>query len=113
MTSESLGEMLKGDSADKSAGKFLLVLMGGQADTSSVRRRGSRTPIGASGNFYSLLSCTHQPIQLCRDIGYWGPMPDPPGKNVAHLNCVTALVCNTAAVTAVGDPITAKGSIKR
>ena len=50
MTSERLGEMFKGDSADTCAGKFPLVLMGGRADTSSVRRRGARTPIGASGN---------------------------------------------------------------
>jgi hypothetical protein len=50
MTSEKLEEMLKGDSADTRAEKFLLVSMGGQADTSSVRRRGARTPISASGN---------------------------------------------------------------
>ena len=49
MTSERLGEMFKGDSADMCAGKFPLVSMGGRADTSSVRRRGARTPIGASG----------------------------------------------------------------
>ena len=45
MISESLGEMFKGDSADT------FVSMGGQADTSSVRRWGARTTIGASGNF--------------------------------------------------------------
>ena len=49
MTSERLGEMFKGDSADTCGGKFPLVSMGGRADTSSVRRRGARTPIGASG----------------------------------------------------------------
>ena len=32
MTSEGLGEMFKGDSADMCAGKFSLVSMGGQAD---------------------------------------------------------------------------------
>jgi hypothetical protein len=37
-----LGEVFKGDSADMCAGKFPLVSMGG-------RRRGARTPIGASG----------------------------------------------------------------
>ena len=47
MTSERLVEMFKGDSADICAGKFPLVSMGGRADTSSVRRRGARTPIGA------------------------------------------------------------------
>ena len=49
MTSERLEEMFKGDSADTCGGKFPLVSMGGRADTSSVRRRGARTPIGASG----------------------------------------------------------------
>ena len=56
MTSKRLGEMFKGDSADMCAGKFPLVLMGGPADTSSVRRRGARTPIGASGNSAMLSS---------------------------------------------------------
>ena len=37
MTSDRLGEMFKGDSADMCAGKFLLVLIGGRAETSSVR----------------------------------------------------------------------------
>ena len=32
MTSEGLGEMFEGDSADMCAGKFPLVSMGGQAD---------------------------------------------------------------------------------
>ena len=43
--------MFEGDSADMCAGKFPLVSMGGRVDPSSVRRRGVRTPIGASGNF--------------------------------------------------------------
>ena len=42
MTSEGLGEMFEGDSADTCAGKFTLVPMGGRA--------GARTHIGASGN---------------------------------------------------------------
>ena len=42
--------MFKGDSADMCAGKFPLVSIGGRTDTSSVRRRGARNPIGASGN---------------------------------------------------------------
>jgi hypothetical protein len=32
MTSEGLGKMFEGDSADTGAGKFPLVLMGGQAE---------------------------------------------------------------------------------
>jgi hypothetical protein len=51
MTSERMEETFKGDPADTRTGKFPLVSMGGRADTSSVRRRGMRTPIGASGNF--------------------------------------------------------------
>ena len=46
--------MFKVDSADMCAGKFLLVSMGGRANPSSVCRRGTRTPIGASGNFLRL-----------------------------------------------------------
>ena len=53
MTLEGLGEVFKGDSADTCAGKFSLVSMGGQADPSSVCKRGARTPIGASGNYLS------------------------------------------------------------
>jgi hypothetical protein len=49
MTSEGLGEMFESDSADMCGGKFSLVSMGGRADPLSMRRRGARTPIGASG----------------------------------------------------------------
>jgi hypothetical protein len=48
MTFERLGEMFIGDSADTCVVKLPLVLMGGRADRSSVRRRVARTPIGAS-----------------------------------------------------------------
>ena len=57
MTSERLGEMLKGDSADTFAGKFPLVLVGGRADPSSMCRQGARTPIGANGNFQIAFEC--------------------------------------------------------
>ena len=50
MTSERLGRCLKVTLQKCVPGKFPLVSMGGRADTSSVRRRGVRTPIGASGN---------------------------------------------------------------
>ena len=56
MTSERLGEMFKGDSADMCTKQILLVSMGEQADLSSVHRRGARTPIGASENY--LLNCS-------------------------------------------------------
>ena len=51
MTSEGLGEMFEGDSADMYAGKFPLVSMGGRAEGLTCADQGVRTPIGASGNF--------------------------------------------------------------
>ena len=50
MTSEGLGEMFEGDSADMCAGKFPLVLMGGRAEGLACADPGARTPIGNSGN---------------------------------------------------------------
>ena len=50
MTSEGLGEMLEGDSADMCAGKFPLVSMGGRAEGLACADPGAMTPIGASGN---------------------------------------------------------------
>ena len=50
MTSEGLGEMFEGDSADMCAGKFPLMLMGGQAEGLACVDPGTRTPIGVSGN---------------------------------------------------------------
>ena len=51
MTSEGLGEMFEGDSADMCDGKFSLMLMGGQAEGLVSADLGARTPIGVSGNF--------------------------------------------------------------
>jgi hypothetical protein len=50
MTSEGLGEMVEGDSADMCAGKFPLVLMGGRAEGLACADQGARTPFSASGN---------------------------------------------------------------
>ena len=50
MTSEGLGEMFEGDSADTCAGKFTLVSMRGRAEGLACEDTGARTPIGASGN---------------------------------------------------------------
>ena len=52
MTSEGLGEMFEGDSADMCAGKFPLVSMGGREEGLMCADPGARTPIGASGNFF-------------------------------------------------------------
>ena len=51
MTSEGLGEMFEGDSADMCAGKFPLVSMGGRAEGLACTDPGARTPIGVSGIF--------------------------------------------------------------
>ena len=51
MTSEGLGEMFEGDSADTCAGIFPLDSMGGRAEGLACADPGARTPIGASGNF--------------------------------------------------------------
>ena len=58
MTSEGLGEMFEGDSADMCAGKFPLMSMGGRAEGLGCRDPEARTPIGASGNF----TCGGSPI---------------------------------------------------
>ena len=50
MTSEGLGELFEGDSADMCAGKFLLVSMGGRVKGLVCADPGAITPIGASGN---------------------------------------------------------------
>ena len=55
MTSEGLGEMFEGDSADMCAGIFPLLSMGEQAEGLACADPGARTPIGASGN--SVMFC--------------------------------------------------------
>ena len=52
MTSEGLGEMFEGDSAETCGGKFPLVSMGGRAEGQACADPGARTPISASGNLY-------------------------------------------------------------
>ena len=53
MTSEGLGEMFEGDSADTCTGKFLLMSMGGQAEGLACADPEARTPISMSGNIVS------------------------------------------------------------
>ena len=50
MTSEGLGEMFEGDSADTCTGKFLHMSMGGRAEGLACADPEGRTPIGVSGN---------------------------------------------------------------
>ena len=54
MTSEGLGEMFEGDSADMCACNFLLMWIGGRAKGLACADPGARTPLGVSGNFPNL-----------------------------------------------------------
>ena len=59
MTSEGLGEMFEGDSADMCAGKFPLVSMGGRADRQACAD-GERGPPSARAEIFvvvALLKC--------------------------------------------------------
>jgi hypothetical protein len=66
MTSEGLGEMFEGDSADTCARKFPLVSMGGRAEGLTCADPGARTPIGASGigpsGAVQTVSDSHRPL---------------------------------------------------
>ena len=53
MTSEGLGEMFEGDSADMCAEKFPLVSIGGRAEGLACEDPEGMTPIGASENCLS------------------------------------------------------------
>ena len=53
MTSEGLGEVFKGDSADMCAGKFPLVSMGGRADRQACAD-GERGPPSARAEIFSM-----------------------------------------------------------
>ena len=50
MTSDGLGGMFEGDSADMCAGKIPLVLMGGRAEGIACADLVARTPISVNGN---------------------------------------------------------------
>ena len=58
MTSEGLGEMFEGDSADMCAKKNPLMSMGCRVEGLSCADPGARTPIGASG-INILFSCNN------------------------------------------------------
>ena len=53
MTSEGLGEMFEGDSADMGPRRITAHVDGGKSGGSSVRRPGSKGPVGASGILYN------------------------------------------------------------
>ena len=79
MTSEGLGEMFEGDSADTLTGKFPLVLMGGRVEGLACADPVARTPIGASGNSSCSLSLviwllfSHKNIKIPPEI-WWSPI---------------------------------------
>ena len=76
MTSEGLGEMFEGDSADTCARKFPLVLMGGRAEGLACADTGARTPIGASGNVgYLIISCQFWTLQVLHIDSLFLKMP--------------------------------------
>ena len=58
MTSEGLGEMFEGDSADTCAGKFTLVSMGGAERRVSRAQTQERGPPSALAEFFSIVSGT-------------------------------------------------------
>ena len=58
MTSEGLGEMFEGDSADTCTGKFPLTLMGARAEGPACADLGGRTSIGVRENFFHPVVCT-------------------------------------------------------
>ena len=64
MTSEGLGEMFEGDSADTCAGKYPLTSMGSERRVSHAQTRGE-DPIGVSGIY--ILFSSSLPI-LCSNI---------------------------------------------
>ena len=64
MTSEGLGEMFEGDSADTCAGKFPLVSMGGRVEGLACADPGVRTPIGMSGNSLIKLSEEQSSLEM-------------------------------------------------
>ena len=55
MTSEGLGEIFEGDSADTCGGKCPLMSMGGRAEGLACTDPVARTPIGVSGNLLLFL----------------------------------------------------------
>ena len=82
MTSEGLGEMFEGDTADMYAGKFALVSMGGRAEGLACADPGARTPIGASGILsIDMTECKVNPmclacIVLCQINAYFDANPE-------------------------------------
>ena len=69
MTSEGLGEMFEGDSAEMCAGKFPLVSVGGRAEGLACADPGARTPIDTSGNFYCIVQPARHQVKPWTVVG--------------------------------------------
>ena len=74
ITSEGLGEMFQGDSADTCAGKFPLVSMGGRAEGLAFADLVARTPIGASGNLWAYLWLSRFQVGMSKGPVLWGAL---------------------------------------
>ena len=66
MTSEGLGEMFEGDSADTCTGKFPLTSMGGRAEGLACADLGARTPIGRAEIY--VIKSTHRSCQKNKGV---------------------------------------------
>ena len=67
MTSEELGEVFKGDSADMCARKFLLVSMGGRANGQAFAD-GDPHRRERKYFFFPLATVVHNPRRVCRRV---------------------------------------------
>ena len=75
MTSEGLGEMLEGDSADMCTEKFPLTSMGRRAEGLACVNPGERTPIGVSGNFIKKFEYFSKDCSNCgEEIRFFHPI---------------------------------------
>ena len=74
MTSEGLGKMFEGNSADTCAGKFPLTPMGVLAPVSAHAGPSAQTPIDTSGNFPARVSAespsniSHNPSEVISEV---------------------------------------------
>ena len=73
MTSEGLGEMFEGDSADTCTGKFLLVSMGPEHWVLGAQTR-ERGPTSALAEIVLILAAS----KLCKICFNWAIAPSPP-----------------------------------
>ena len=65
MTSEELGKVFEGDSADTGGGKFPLMSMGGRVEGLARADPVARTPIGLNGNLLYFNGCIFLLCFLC------------------------------------------------